>query len=723
MEKIFENAKWIGGNFDEHNSAIILSASFDTEKKYENVRLYATGLGIFKAYVNGKKVSDYYFEPGESNYGKRVYYDVYDIASLVKEGTNEIEIIVGNGQYVNFLVNPTMEKDGELIEPHRYQKNDSKIFWEGICGEKKAIAVVEADGEILSATGEGWRARKSHIVFQNWYGGEDCDRTRVFEEKAAVVMDTPKATLTKRFFPPVVEIERIKAEGIEKRGDSYIVDFGKNGAGVPHIKLETTEEMRGVKIKMIPSEELDEFGFADQRSCTQSWSETKKCEISDSYVIEGEGVEEWNPIFCYHGFRYLEVQGMPYEPKGDTFTYIRLRADNKKTGFFETDNEMLQKINLMTERSIESNMFFAFTDCPQIEKLGWLETSHLMFKSLVYGWDIKSWVEKIATDISDSVFEDGYVPAIVPEFFRINGLFRDVNWGGACVMTAWYAYEFYNDKKVLEIAFNAGEKYIEHLKGYMKEGLLRNYSQMGDWGQINDKTPTVLVENCAFYLLLNTFGRICEVLGYESEKYFELAEEIKKAFHKDSECYNKERKIYGTGSQSSYGCVLFSGIVIDEEDAVEKLAEKVKDDNYHLTSGEVGLKQVFSVLNKYGKDELVYKMVTNKERPGYGYFAEKNLTTLPEYWNYEEMWWGMVRSRNHAMMGHVREWLVGGVLGVQLEGNTLTVKPYVPENTTYAKGAFENHLGRFEIGWHINNGRVEIEVDAPKGVRVIRNQE
>lgn len=733
MENILKkyNAKWIGegDNCTEHNSAPLLMRRFSLDNT-ENIVLYVTGLGLFEAYINEKKVSDTYFAPGESHYGKRVYYEKYDISHLVTPGENEIRILLGNGQYTNFIINPTMEKDGELIEPHRYQKNDGKVFAKGINGSKKAIAVIEKNGEAIVVSDESWLLAKSNITFQSWYGGEDFDAAKsiVFDKKA-VVMSPPTDILTERFFNPIREIERVKAVSITKNCDSYIVDFGKNGAGVPLIKLDTTPDMRGVKITMLPCEELDENGFADQRSSTQSWSETKKCEISDSYTVAGVGREEWHPIFCYHGFRYLEVKGMPYEPTCENFEYIRLMADNEKTGFFKTDNPLLQKISDMTDRSIESNMFFAFTDCPQIEKLGWLETSHLMFKSMAYGWNIKNWIPKIAQDMADSVqLEDmgdgenfGYMPAIVPEFHRIMGLHRDVNWGGACIMTPWYYYKFYKDKEILKNAVEAGEAYIKHLSFYEKDGLLDNYSQMGDWGQINENTPTKLVENCAYYLLLTTYAEILEVLGKDGKICRKKAFDVKKAFHENEVCYNKEAKVYGNNSQASYGCVLFSGIYLEENEksAVEGLVEAVKKADYHLTSGEVGLKQVFSVLNRYGYDDLVYKMVTNPTRPSYRYFADKNLTCLPEYWNYEELWWGMVRSRNHAMMGHVKEWLVQGVLGVRYdEINDITVKPYVPENTTYAQGSFCCAEGMVKVSWSVNGEKIRIDVKVPEGIRV-----
>lgn len=725
MQNPFElyNAKWIGEDSNNHNHAPMLMQRFNIAEKCENITLYITGLGLFEVFINGKKVSDVYFAPGESNYGRRVYYEKYHISNLVSMGENEICILLGSGQYANFKVNPTMEKDGELTEPHRYQKNDGMILHEGIYGEKKAIAVIEQAGKVLCVTDESWMSAKSNITFQSWYGGEDFDATKeIIFNKKAKIKDAPTDILTQRFFSPIREIERLKPFSITKNGDSYIVDFGKNGAGVPHVKLDTTEKMRGVKIKMLPCEELTENGFADQRSSTQSWSETKKCEISDSYTIAGTGVEEWHPVFCYHGFRYLEVQGMPYEPTKDTFTYIRLMADNPKNGSFETDNTLLQRINDMTDRSIESNMFFSFTDCPQIEKLGWLETSHLMFKSMAYHRDIEKWIVKIARDMADSILPDGYMPAIVPPFQLIHGLERDVNWGGACIMTPWYFCEFFGDTTPIEICLDAGGKYIECMKGYMKDGILQSYSQMGDWGQINENTPTILVENCAFYLLLKTYGKSLEALGKDGKYYMSMAERVKKAFHENEVCYNKETGVYGNGSQASYGCVLFSGIYLkeNEEGSVKGLVEAVKRADYHLTSGEVGLKQVFASLNKYGYDDLVYKMVTNPTQPSYRYFADKNLTTLPEYWNYEELWWGMVRSRNHAMMGHVKEWLVQGVLGVRYEKiDNITVKPYVPENTTWAKGWFHCGLGKVEVNWHVRGEKkIEITARVPKGVTV-----
>lgn len=326
-------AQWIGygDNFTGNQSASpMLAIDFCIDKsKYKQIMAYISALGLFEASINGKKLSDTYFDPGESNFARCVYYVAYDITPYLNDGLNTIGIVLGNGQYTNFNVNQVMEKDGELIEPHRYQKNDGKVFETGIYGNKKVIAEIHGmtdngDDKIILTSGENWYITDSPITFQNWYGGEnydarkeiegwDCPCTDRTDWQRVKSMSPPGGVRTLRTFTPIKITERFNAEKITKISDRrYIVDFGKNGAGFPEIRLENmTEKECGIKIKLLPCEELNEDGSANQESCTQSWSRTKQCEISDSYIIKGSGNEIWHLRFTYHGFRYMEVIGFP----------------------------------------------------------------------------------------------------------------------------------------------------------------------------------------------------------------------------------------------------------------------------------------------------------------------------------------------------------------------------------------------------------------------------
>ena len=119
------------------------------------------------------------------------------------------------------------------------------------------------------------------------------------------------------------------------------VDMGRNGAGFPEICLETTDAQRGTWIKMYPAElvKADETYnhsktdclIVDQSSCTQSWNERYQCVIMDSYCIKGNGREIWHPLFCYHGFQYLEIEGWPEELTKEISEFVLSTLQKKKT--------------------------------------------------------------------------------------------------------------------------------------------------------------------------------------------------------------------------------------------------------------------------------------------------------------------------------------------------------------------------------------------------------
>lgn len=187
--------------------------------------------------------------------------------------------------------------------------------------------------------------------------------------------------------------------------------------------------------------------------------------------------------------------------------------------------------------------------------------------------------------------------------------------------------------------------------------------------------------------------------------YVELSKKIQKAFHQNRECHNPEH-LYGSGTQSGYGCVLYSGIALPEnrDETLKRLVQAVEAADFHLTSGEVGLRQVFSALAEGGRSDLIYKMVTNPTMPSYRFFLERGQTTLPEYWNFEEPWYGMARSRNHAMMGHVKEWLtkyIGGIIPTAPGYERVRIKPAIIGGLRHASVAVDTVHGMTISEWRI----------------------
>ena len=803
--------KWIGRGDDfsgDKSSAPALAREFPVKslRDVRKARLYISGLGLFCASVNGQPVTDALFEPGESEFEKRVYYVTYDILPFLTEGENTLGVILGNGQYANYAVSPVMKLgDGTLSEKHRYQKDDTVYLRDGICGDVKLLAQVEltyADGRVETAavTDSSWRVAESAVTFQNWYGGEDYDGQRALALadwdrpgydrsawKQAKIMEAPKGRLCAKEFPPVRIWESWTAKSVSLLPNGHwLVDLGKNSAGFVRLKLTGTQGHAGTRIRMYPAEVLKPDGSGvDQASCTQSCDTLFSCRVMDSYVCAGTGREEWHPRFCYHGFQYVEVEGFPGTPVPENFEGCAVRMMNEKTSDFETDNEIINRISRITDRSIESNMMFSFTDCPQIEKLGWLETTQLMFSSMAAGYDIRAWIPKIMADMRDAQVKrtggteqgirreagnpakaypgadfsrlretetegEGFVPGIAPEYFRIGGLYKDPNWGGACVMTPWYYYLEYGDRRILEENYDMMKDYVSHLESESTNGVLKGYAHMGEWGQLNESTPTTLVATCAFFLIAHTLAGIAGILGEKEDekRYRALSERIRDGFYEDEECFSRETGAYGNGSQASFGCVLFSGILrpdggldgsldgspdgcseecpdgnpcgMEKQRVLDGLLQAVAAQQDHLTSGEVGLKQVFCALAENGENDTVYRMVMNPTEPSYRHHVDHGLTTLPEYWNYTELWNGLGRSRNHAMMGHVKEWLCRFLLGIAPETpgyETLRIRPWLQEEMTRVRGSIFTVRGFVRADCRRMEGEIRLQVQIPVGAR------
>ncbi len=67
-----------------------LRIGFHVVKPIRRATLYATALGIFDVHLNGRRVSDDWFNPGWTDYTKRVYYRAYDVTKQVRDGENAL---------------------------------------------------------------------------------------------------------------------------------------------------------------------------------------------------------------------------------------------------------------------------------------------------------------------------------------------------------------------------------------------------------------------------------------------------------------------------------------------------------------------------------------------------------------------------------------------------------------------------------------------------------
>ncbi|HYK34669.1 MAG TPA: alpha-L-rhamnosidase N-terminal domain-containing protein [Alloacidobacterium sp.] len=100
-------ARWIAAEPDsgkrqpasEPQSLPVFRHSFTVNGKIASATLYISGLGQFEAHINGRSVTEAVLTPAWSDYRKRIYYDTYDVTSLLRPGENAIGVMLGNGMY------------------------------------------------------------------------------------------------------------------------------------------------------------------------------------------------------------------------------------------------------------------------------------------------------------------------------------------------------------------------------------------------------------------------------------------------------------------------------------------------------------------------------------------------------------------------------------------------------------------------------------------------
>ena len=669
-DKIF-TAKWIAP--ENYTNLPVLKDTFNINKSFEKAEIFISGLGLFELYVNGRKAHDSYFEPGESVYEKTVFYSAFDVTDKLQQGENEITVYLGGG----FYNNPPAKTDRLNREPE-------------ILGEYMLLCQIELDGKVEAISDESWECADSQITESVWLGGETCDsRIEVtFDKKVKVIDSFPFGKLKKRLHPPIKETKRIYPVSATKLDNgNTLIDFGMNFAGTYIFKGQAE---KGTAVNFWFGEVLNEKGYVDQRDF---WGK-----IYDTYIFSGKGVEEYTPKFVYHGFRYIEVEGTNCE--ASDFVGIMLRCDNEKIAELETDNETINAIHKLITRSIEDNMQSVLTDCPHREKLGWTEVYQLLFSTINYNYNCKEYYKKLIFDLIDAQKENGSIPSIVPPFTRgikthalrdnsLDDTPNDPSWCGALIFASYEHYKFYADKQLIEAVYPYMKKYLGYISSLSENHLLPSENlnrDLGDW--MSTDAPSVsFVMSCVYYRLYAVMSEIAEILGkdedYHTEKDLIKTAINKKYFRNDT---------YDNDSQSSLCLAVAYDIAEDNIKSllISRLAQKVKENDYTLTVGEVSLKPFFDVLCKYGYEEVAYKALIK----AYGTFA-KTHTTLPESWSGRY-------SQNHAMLGVGDSFFFEHIAGIKNKGLTFEkvgLKPYFPDDINSFSLKIKTPKGQLNIRW------------------------
>ncbi len=726
-------ADWVTGDYKPkkniHYPVDYFKKEFES-KDTKKARLYISACGNYEANINGTRVGDFIFAPGFTDNRKRIQYQTYDVTSLLKEGSNAIEVLLADGYYRGC--------SGAKGRMNTYGK------------ETKFIAQLEIIGKdgvkrsILSDSSWVW-SDDGPITFADLKDGEKVDANKVpsFSLKAKVVDYKANLTASDNVF--VKEHEHLKVvNSFKSKTNKTILDFGQNISG--YISFEVNAK-KGQEIHIKIGEILDENNDVTLKNI-QCTYKGKKTPLQEIHYVCKDGLNVYKTKFFYGGFKYAEVD-TDVELDVSKFEAIAVYSDFQMTSSFECSSELLNKFYQNTVWSLKSNNTDVPTDCPTRERMGWTGDSEVFFNTAAYLSNYASMSKKHVRDIYDRQWKSGRFPQIAPfaneDWFMwvMNG---SVGWACAGVYIPLYFYKRYGDRRILEENYDgivryanfmikrAGKRGAPYAKYIPMSHKNRKYfvnwgQSYGEWAEPNDvmafkwydfAAPHPEESTAYTFFTLKRVLEIADILGKPHDKtYLKIKEYSDGAKRAYQEFVTKKGHTLDTDRQAKLVRPLYMGLLTSEQEEYAKKRLIKALDNYHwrLGTGFLSTPLILDVLENIDI-HYAYKLLLNEEMPGWLYMPKVGATSIWEAWEGDSTPSKGIASLNHYSKGTVVEWLFREMLGIQIDANDeIVIAPKASDELNYAKGSYLSRFGQIESGWSISGDQITYEVVIPTNAK------
>jgi alpha-L-rhamnosidase len=678
------------------------------DKPIAKARLYATALGLYELRINGRRVGDYALAPEWTDYRKRVRYQVYDVASMLKPGQNALAALLADGWYCGHIGNGGFQAFGKR----------PALFTQ--------LEVTYADGsQQRVVTDETWKIHAGPVLSSDFMLGESYDARREIPGwdrpglddaawAAATVRQEPARAMDGQVVEPVRETGRLTPKSVKQpKPGHWTFDLGQNMVGVVRLAVAAPA---GTKITLRHAEMLNPDG-------TIYTTNLRGATSVDTYVAKGGGTEVWQPAFTFHGFRYVELSGLPGKPGPDAVTGIVLGSDMPRVGRFACSDPRINQLQSNITWGQRGNYLSIPTDCPQRdERLGWMGDAQVFVRTATDNADVAAFFTKWLVDVDDGQSPDGAFSDVNPNTMGCGSV---PAWADAGVICPWTIYQVYGDRRILERHLPAMTRWVEWCRKH-STGLIRDKDRgndYGDWLSIGADTPKDLIGTAYFAYSAHLVAQSYRAIGKteEAAKYQQLFDDIKAAFNK--RYVAADGRIRGN-TQCCYAMALKFELLPEElrAKAARYLQDDVQAHGWHVTTGFVGVSYMLPVLTKAGMVGTAYRLLMQDTFPSWLFSVKHGATTIWERWDGWTPEKGFqdpgMNSFNHYALGSCGQWLFDTVAGIGLDPQEpgfrhIILHPRVGGGLSWASATFRSIRGPIASAWRRKDGVVTLEVTIP----------
>jgi alpha-L-rhamnosidase len=694
-------------------SVKILRHNFTVSKPVRSARLYATALGAYEFHLNGQRVGDQLLSPGWTDYRIQVAYQVYDLTRELAVGKNALAAYLAPGWYTTPLM---WARKG-----YNYGNTPPAL--------RAQLRIDYADGsEECIATDESWRAGDSPILFAEIYDGETFDARREqpgwdtpsFHDedwRTAELVHPAEPAIAAQAFPPVRAEQILDAKTVSTpKPGVAIYDFGQNLAGIARVRVSGAA---GQEVTLRFAEILNPDG-------TLYTANLRTAKATDRFLLSGNGVEEYQAHFTFHGFRYVELTGLAAQPQLAAVQAVVLHTGAPFTMQLDSGNPMINQLwnNILWGQ--RSNFISVPTDCPQRdERLGWTADAQVFWRTAAYNMDLAAFSQKFSADIRGTQSGTDMFGIFAPGT-ATSSANSAAGWSDAGVIIPWTAWSQYGDTRIVEQNWSAMERYLSAIESANPDYLWKkDYGiAFGDWLAPEEHTSEELLATALWAYDVSLMQQMAHALHRDEEerKYAGLFEKIRAAFNRayvapdglvgapDSTA-NSSDAPPATGApnsrvdtQTGYVLALHMNLLPANlrQLAANKLVAKIAARKWTIGTGFLGTPALLETLTRAGQAELAYRLLLNTQYPSWGYMIEHGATTMWERWNgNQKLDDPGMNSFNHYAYGAVGEWLYRFAAGIDFD----------PEDAGFhhilLHPTFDARLGSLEVTYQSPYGPIQ----------------
>jgi alpha-L-rhamnosidase len=293
------SSHWISpyspGTANEKTPCPILRSTFTARGPVSSGSVRIIGLGHYELFLNGKRLGKSLINQPWSQYNKTLYWEEFDVSSLLQPGENVWGVVLGNSFWHVGPANDSMRYVKTDAMPD-FSKGYPYLLW-------LEAKIKTADGRVqLIRSDNSWKWNYGPLTFSHIYAGEDYD-ARLVEEgwnkpgfndrswKYVVLAPSPSGSLEKYTGPSMEAFEVFEpTRVVSPKPGEYTYEFVQNCSALLRF---TVSGPAGKTIRFKPCEYMDSTGHVQ---FTYTWGTHK--DIWHDYTTGG-ATESHQILFCY----------------------------------------------------------------------------------------------------------------------------------------------------------------------------------------------------------------------------------------------------------------------------------------------------------------------------------------------------------------------------------------------------------------------------------------